>query len=115
VSYSHTDSKWLDWLSIFLKPYIKQGRLNVWNDPYIPAAAIDMHDYFIRWQCDRTLLKLHHELYVQAREQAGKEASPTTAIIDSQSVKSAERGARPRIRSSAAPAWRARCRRPRRG
>ena len=35
VSYSHTDRKWLDRLSIFLKPYIKQGRLNVWNDPYI--------------------------------------------------------------------------------
>ena len=35
VSYSHTDSKWLDWLSTFLKPYIKQGRLKVWNDPYI--------------------------------------------------------------------------------
>ena len=48
-----------------------------------------VHDYFIRWQCDRTLAKLHHELYVQAREQAGKEASPTTAIVDSQSVKSA--------------------------
>src|SRR5215210_1586235 len=34
-------------------------------------------------------------LYEQARELAGKEASPTTAIVDSQSVKGAERGARP--------------------
>ena len=65
-----------------------------------------VHDYFIRWQCDRTLVKLHHELYVKAREQAGKEASPTTAIIDSQSVKSAERGAKPRIRSVTMPARR---------
>jgi transposase len=65
-----------------------------------------VHDYFIRWQCDRTLVKLHHELYVQAREQAGKEASPTTAIVDSQSVKSAERGAKPRIRSVTMPARR---------
>src|SRR5512134_1326375 len=54
-----------------------------------------VHDYFIRSQCDRTLVKLHHELYVQAREQAGKEASPTTAVVDSQSVKSAERGEKP--------------------
>jgi transposase len=67
-----------------------------------------VHDYFIRWQCDRTLMKLHHELYVQVREQAGKEASPTTAIIDSQSVKSAERGAKPRIRSVTMPARRSR-------
>jgi transposase len=67
-----------------------------------------VHDYFIRWQCDRTLMKLHHELYVQVREQAGKEASPTTAIVDSQSVKSAERGAKPRIRSVTMPARRSR-------
>jgi putative transposase len=36
---------------------------------------------------------LHHALFVQAREQAGKEASPTAAIIDSQSVRGAEKGA----------------------
>ena len=53
-----------------------------------------VHGYFIRWQCDRTLTRLHHALYVQVREQAGKQASPTTAIVDSQSVKSAERGAK---------------------
>jgi transposase len=67
-----------------------------------------VHDYFIRWQCDRTLARLHHELYVQAREQAGKEASPTLAIIDSQSVKSTERGAKRRIRSATMPARRSR-------
>lgn len=65
-----------------------------------------VHDYFIRWQCDRTLIKLHHELYVQAREQAGKEASPTTAVIDSQSVKSAERGGKARIPWATTPARR---------
>ena len=52
-----------------------------------------VHDYFVRWQCDGTLGRLHHGLYEQAREMAGKEASPTTAIVDSQSVKGAERGA----------------------
>jgi transposase len=51
-----------------------------------------VHDYFVRWQCDGTLGRLHHALYEQARELAGKEASPTTAIVDSQSVKGAERG-----------------------
>ena len=66
-----------------------------------------VHDYFVRWQCDGTLGRLHHALYEQARELAGKEASPTTAIVDSQSVKGAERGGagpirwatmRPRVR-----------------
>jgi transposase len=50
------------------------------------------HDYFVLWTCDRTLDRIHHELYVACREQAGREASPTAAVMDSQSVKSAERG-----------------------
>ena len=44
--------------------------------------------YFDLWNYDGTLLRLHHELYVLCREQAGRAASPTVAIIDCQSVKS---------------------------
>ena len=62
-----------------------------------------VHDYFVRWQCDGTLGRLHHALYEQAREMAGKEASPTTAIVDSQSVKGAERGGTRSIRSAMMP------------
>src|SRR3954462_5149121 len=51
-----------------------------------------VHDYLTLWAWDGTLRRLHHALFVQAREQAGKEASPTAAIIDSQSVKGAEKG-----------------------
>jgi transposase len=47
----------------------------------------------ILWSCDGTLDRIHHALYVACREQAEREASPTAAIIDSQSVKGAERGA----------------------
>jgi transposase len=50
-------------------------------------------DYLDRWEWDGTLARIHHALYVEAREQAGREASPTTAIIDSQSAKGAPRGA----------------------
>ena len=53
-----------------------------------------LHDYLDRWGYDGTLERLHHALYVQCREQAGRQASPTGAIIDSQSVKSAEKGGR---------------------
>ena len=42
---------------------------------------------------DRTLERIHHTLYVAAREQAGREASPTAAIIDSQSAKASQKGA----------------------
>ena len=51
-----------------------------------------VNDYFRRWDWDGTLGRIHHALYVKCREQAGREASPTAAIIDSQSVKSAEKG-----------------------
>ena len=51
-----------------------------------------LHKYCMRWEWDGTLGRLHHTLYVQCREQAGRDASPTAAIIDSQSVKSAEKG-----------------------
>lgn len=51
-----------------------------------------VYDYFDLWSWDGTLDRIHHALYVQCREQAGREASPTAAIIDSQSVKSAEKG-----------------------
>src|SRR3981189_2829876 len=57
-----------------------------------------VHHYFIWWQCDRVLDRIHHALYVACREKAEREASPTAAIIDSQSVKSAEKGGLASIR-----------------
>jgi transposase len=57
-----------------------------------------VHDHLTLWAGDGTLRRLHHALFVQAREQVGKEASPTAAIVDSQSVKSAEKGGRALIR-----------------
>jgi transposase len=51
-----------------------------------------VYDYFDLWTYDGTLQRIHHALYDQCREQAQREASPSAAIIDSQSVKSAEKG-----------------------
>jgi len=51
-----------------------------------------VHDYLVRWTYDGTLERIHHALYVKCREQDAREASPTAAIIDAQSVKSAEKG-----------------------
>jgi len=56
------------------------------------AARSTVFDYFDRWSWDGTLERIHHALYVKCREQAAREASPTAAIIDAQSVKSAEKG-----------------------
>ena len=48
--------------------------------------------YFQRWEYDGTLLKIHYELYQKCRELGDRQASPTACVIDSQSVKSAEKG-----------------------
>ena len=51
-----------------------------------------LFDYFDLWDYDGTLERIQHYLYVKCREAAGREASPTACVIDSQSVKSAEKG-----------------------
>jgi transposase len=51
-----------------------------------------VYDYLDLWNWDGTLERIHHELYVALREAAGREASPTAAIIDSQSAKAAQKG-----------------------
>jgi len=61
-----------------------------------PRSTI--HDYLDRWSHDGTLERMHHALYVRCRERAGREATPTAAVIDSQSVKSAEKGGARSIR-----------------
>jgi hypothetical protein len=57
-----------------------------------------MHDYLVRWDYDGTLKRMHQTLYRSCRELADRDASPTAAVIDSQSVKSAEKGGRGLIR-----------------
>ena len=48
--------------------------------------------YFRRWWQDGTLLGLYYALLALARQAAGREAQPTVAIVDSQSVKTTESG-----------------------
>jgi transposase len=66
--------------------------------------------YMNLWIYDGTLDRIHYELYEKCREQAGREASPTACIIDSQSVKSAEKGGRASIRRDMMRAKRSRAR-----
>jgi transposase len=69
-----------------------------------------VHGYLDLWDWDGTLDRIHEALYVTCREAAGREASPTAAIIDSQSVKSAEKGGRALIRTATTRAKRSRAR-----
>jgi transposase len=74
------------------------------------AARSTVNRYFVRWTDDGTVDRLHHTLYVTCRELAEREASPTTAIIDSQSVKSAEKGGPRSIRRGMTQARKSRAR-----
>jgi transposase len=75
----------------------------------LPARST-VYDYFDLWDYDGTLLRIHHALFVACREKAGREASPTAAIIDSQSVKGAEKGGARSIRPATMRARRSRAR-----
>ena len=56
------------------------------------------HDYFVELHCTGVLTRIHHALYTTVRELEGRAATPTLAIVDSQTVKSAEKGGRRLIR-----------------
>jgi transposase len=57
-----------------------------------------VYRYFCDWSHDGTLDRIHHALYVKCREKLDLEVSPTACVVDSQSVKSAEKGGRASIR-----------------
>jgi hypothetical protein len=55
-------------------------------------AALNGLQHLRKFQRERAWEAIWADLLFALREQAGREASPTAAIIDSQSLKSAEKG-----------------------
>ncbi len=61
-----------------------------------PNSTVD-HDFML-WEWDGTLGRIHHSLYVMVRDREGREASeasPSAAVIDSQSAKGAQKRGAP--------------------
>jgi transposase len=56
------------------------------------------HDYYVEINCTSVLTQIHHALCAKLRVLEGRAETPTLAIVDSQSVKSAEKGGRALIR-----------------
>ena len=79
---------------------------------YVPKdfpSKSTLHSYFCRWNYDG-LERIHHTLYVKCREQLEREPSPTACVIDSQSVKGAEKGGGALIRMGTMQGRRSRAR-----
>jgi transposase len=50
------------------------------------------YEYFRQWRNDGTWLRIHDNLHPQLRTQMQRQVQPSAAILDSQSVKTTEKG-----------------------
>lgn len=64
-----------------------------WHDlPHDFPPPDTVYTYYHVWSLDGTWERIHNAVRDKVRRQAGKSAQPTAAILDSQSVKTAEKG-----------------------
>ncbi len=70
--------------------YIKQTGCPWRYLPHDLPPRSTVHYYFAKWTADGTLEMIVQHLRERSRRRAGREAQPTAAIIDSQTVKTAE-------------------------
>ena len=61
------------------------------RDSFPPRSTV--YDIFRKFQYDRVWETLWAELDMASRERMGREASPSAAVLDSQVIKSSEKGA----------------------
>jgi transposase len=75
---------------------------------YLPREVFPprstVYNIFRKFQRDGTWEAIWSELHMDLRERLGREASPSAAVLDSQTVKSAEKGARKTTRWVTTPA-----------
>ena len=64
------------------------------NLPHDLPPKGTVYDYFHLWTRNGTFQRVHDLLREIVREQAGRETQPSAAIVDTQSVKTTERGGR---------------------
>ena len=75
-----------------LRSHASLHRHRTRNSAEYSAAGQTAYRWFTRFRDDGTWESLNHHLVMADRERVGREASPSAAIIDSQSVKTTESG-----------------------
>ena len=106
-----TDAEW-EVLAPLVPPPAKTGRPRLWsmreilngifyvlragcawrNIPKDLPPASTVYGWFLRFRHEGVFETINHHLVMQDRERVGREASPSAAVIDSQSVKTTEAG-----------------------
>ena len=76
------------------------------RDGFPPRSTV--YNIFRKFQRERVWEAIWAELHMSLRERMGREASPSAAVLDSQSVKSAEKGAAKTTKWVTTPARRSR-------
>ena len=118
-----TDAQW-EWIAPLLpveKPPLTRGRQRQYSNRELVNGLLyhlrvggawrtlphdlphwnSLYAYFRRWSEDGTLDRLQEHLRTQIRQQAGKQASPSVVILDSETIKTTDKGGHPSRRTSA--------------
>ena len=72
--------------------YVLRGGISWRALPHDFPPWESVYDHFRRWKRDGTLERIHDALREQVRTRAGRDASPSAAVLDSQSVRTTEKG-----------------------
>src|SRR5215208_3876234 len=71
--------------------HVRNG--GVWRSlPHDLPKWQTVYDYFRQWRDDGTWQRIHDAVRDDTRRAAGRDVSPSAAILDAQSVKTAEKG-----------------------
>jgi transposase len=71
--------------------YVLRGGISWRAMPHDFPPWESVYDHFRRWRKNSTMERVHEALREETREKQGRKRTPTAAVLDTQSVKTAEK------------------------